>query len=199
MPPAALTIAPDLPDRGHTKLGGSPIVNVHVIYDRTVTDLPFAAAVGSPVQWFFDRTASSGLAERSPKAQYLAVTVSAADDLIGVPSRDVIAQYTAALERLLPAAARADVVDAFVTRERRATFRQAPGSAALRPGADSGVPGIALAGAWTATGWPDTMESAARSADAAAELLLTGANSADWRDISHHSTETAPVNMGGRG
>jgi len=55
---------------------------------------------------------------------------------------------------------------------RTATFRQAPGSAALRPPADSGVPGIALAGAWTDTGWPATMESAVRSGHAAAETLL---------------------------
>ena len=66
----------------------------------------------------------------------------------------------------------ATVLDSFVTRERRATFRQAAGSAALRPGADVGVPGLWLAGAWTATGWPDTMESAVRSGISAAEGVL---------------------------
>jgi uncharacterized protein with NAD-binding domain and iron-sulfur cluster len=163
-------MAPDLPAAG-TSLGGSAIVNVHVVYDRRVTDLPFAAAVDSPVQWFFDRTESSGLAGTTPGEQYLAITVSAADGVIDTPTRALLDQHIAALARLLPAAARADVVDAFVTRERRATFRQAPGSAAQRPGPDSGLPGIALAGAWTATGWPDTMESAVRSGLAAAEVL----------------------------
>ena len=199
LPPEALTVAPSLAARGHQKLGGSPIVNVHVIYDRTVTDLAFAAAVGSPVQWFFDRTEPSGVRERSPDAQYLAVTVSAADDLIDVPARDVIAQFTEALERRLPAAGRASVLDAFVTRERRATFRQAPGTMGLRSGPDSGVAGIALAGAWTDTGWPDTMESAARSGAAAADLVLSGAFEGEWRPTERHSTGNAPLNVGGGG
>jgi uncharacterized protein with NAD-binding domain and iron-sulfur cluster len=169
-------------------LGGSAIVNVHVVYDRRVTDLPFAAAVDSPVQWFFDRTASSGLPATTPRGQNLAITVSAADPVIDTPSRTLVEQHTAALARLLPAAARADVLDAFVTRERRATFRQAPGSAAHRPGPDVGLPGIAVAGAWTATGWPDTMESAARSGLAAADHLLAGGS-------GQQAKETLAVNQ----
>jgi len=149
-------------------LGAAPIVNVHVVYDRQVTDLAFAAAVNSPVQWFFDRTDTSGL----ERGQYLAVTVSAADAIIDEPSKSIQARYIDELARLLPAAARATVVDAFVTRERRATFRQAPGTAALRPGPRSGLDGVWLAGSWTATGWPDTMESAVRSGIAAADDVL---------------------------
>lgn len=150
-------------------LGASPIVNVHVVYDRKVTDLRFAAAAHSPVQWFFDRTDSSGLAERRPGAQYLAVTVSAAAGLIDEPSRPVLDRFVPELARLLPRATRAEVVDAFVTRERRATFRQAAGTWALRPGTSDGPEMILLAGAWTDTGWPDTMEGAVRSGVAAAE------------------------------
>jgi hydroxysqualene dehydroxylase len=187
VPPEALDIAPDLAGTA-ASLGGSAIVNVHVVYDRRVTDLPFAAAVDSPVQWFFDRTESSGLHATTPGGQYLAVTVSAADPVVDTPSRTLVAQHTAALSRLLPAAARAEIVDAFVTRERRATFRQAPGSAAHRPGPDVGVPGIAVAGAWTATGWPDTMESAARSGLAAASHLLAGGS-------GQHAKETVAVNQ----
>lgn len=150
------------------RLGTAPIVNVHVVYDRTVTDLPFAAALDSPVQWFFDRTDASGLRATHPRGQYLAVTVSAADAIVDTPSKALCEQFVDALGRLLPAAGRAEVLDAFVTRERHATFRQAPGTAALRPGSASGVDGVLLAGAWTATGWPDTMESAVRSGLAAA-------------------------------
>jgi uncharacterized protein with NAD-binding domain and iron-sulfur cluster len=150
-------------------LGASPIVNVHVVYDRRVTDLPFAAAVGSPVQWFFDRTDSSGLAARRPRAQYLAVTVSAAAGIVDEPSRQVLDRFVPELARLLPRAGSATVVDAFVTRERRATFRQAAGSWALRPTAGDGPDGVYLAGAWVDTGWPDTMEGAVRSGVAAAE------------------------------
>jgi squalene-associated FAD-dependent desaturase len=151
------------------QLGTSPIVNVHVVFDRRVTDLPFAAAVRSPVQWFFDRTHSSGVARSHPRAQYLAVTVSAAAAVIDRPAREVLADFVPALRALLPAATNAEVVDAFVTRERHATFRQAAGSWAMRPGAADGPDGVWLAGAWTDTGWPDTMESAVRSGVAAAE------------------------------
>ena len=72
---------------------------------------------------------------------------------------------------LFPAVAQARVVDCFVTRERRATFRQEPGCGRLRPPAATGLPGLVLAGAWTDTGWPDTMEGAVRSGlNAAREL-----------------------------
>jgi len=152
-----------------TKLGYSPIVNVHVIYDRQVTDLPFAAAVDSPVQWVFDKTRQAGL----EAGQYLAVSVSAADDLVDVPTAEIRERFVPALERLFPAAARASIRDFFVTRERRATFRQGPGCGSLRPSAGTPVPGLVLAGAWTATGWPDTMEGAVRSGHNAARELTS--------------------------
>jgi hydroxysqualene dehydroxylase len=172
---AAFPVAPALAETSAAPaqaLGSTPILNVHVVYDRQVTDLPFAAAVNSPVQWFFDRTETSGLRRIRPKGQYLAVTVSAADRLIQAPSRVLQEQYVGELSRLLAGARRATVVDAFVTREPRATFRQSAGSATIRPASDSSLPGIWLAGAWTATGWPDTMESAVRSGIAAAEAAL---------------------------
>jgi len=157
-------------DEAWTRLGHSPIVNVHVRYDRKVTDLPFAAAVDSPVQWVFDKTRQAGL----DSGQYLAVSVSAADDLVDVPTAEIRDLFVPALQRLFPAAANALIRDFFVTRERRATFRQAPGCGALRPGAGTPVPGLVLAGAWTATGWPDTMEGAVRSGhNAARELIST--------------------------
>ena len=149
-------------------LGASPIVNVHVIYDRQVTDLPFAAAVDSPVQWVFDKTRIAGL----ETGQYLAVSLSAADEFVTVPAAQLREQFIPELERLFPAASRAQVTDYFVTRERRATFRQAPGCGAMRPGAATSVPGLVLAGSWTDTGWPDTMEGAVRSGHTAAQRLI---------------------------
>jgi squalene-associated FAD-dependent desaturase len=174
-PGAAFAVAPTLIDTAAAparELGVTPIVNVHVVYDRQVTDLPFAAAVGSPVQWFFDRTDTSGLPQTHPAAQYLAVTVSAAGDIIDTPSAALQDRFVAELARLLPSAGRPHVLDAFVTRERRATFRQSAGSAALRPGRDAGPDGMWLAGSWTDTGWPDTMEGAVRSGISAAEGAL---------------------------
>lgn len=166
---ARLLPAEALPDplRWH-ELDASPIVNVHVVYDRPVLDRPFAAAAGSPVQWVFDRTAVSGL---EGGGQYLAISLSAADRWIDVPTAELRARFVPELRRLLPAARRARVQDLFVTRERRATFRQRPGSAAARPSAATRAPGLFLAGAWTDTGWPDTMEGAVRSGLTAARLV----------------------------
>jgi squalene-associated FAD-dependent desaturase len=156
-------------------LGASPIVNVHVIYDRPVTSLPFAAAIDSPVQWVFDRTSISGLGDaRSGGPQYLAISLSAADEYAEVPAARLREQFVPALAELFPAARDAQVTEFFVTRERRATFRQGPGTAALRPKAGTRLPGLVLAGAWTDTGWPDTMEGAVRSGlSAAIELRQT--------------------------
>jgi uncharacterized protein with NAD-binding domain and iron-sulfur cluster len=150
------------------RLGNSPIVNAHVVYDRTVLDESFVAAVDSPVQWVFDRTHQSGLTS----GQYLALSLSAADDFIDVPVAALRERLLPALAELLPAARTARVTDFFVTREREATFRPAPGSARFRPPAETALSGLWLAGAWTATGWPATMEGAVRSGEAAAAGLL---------------------------
>ena len=150
------------------RLGSSPIVNVHVIYDRPVTSLPFVAAVDSPVQWVFDKTMQAGVRA----GQYLAVSLSAADRYVDMPTAALRELFLPALEQLFPAAADARIIDFFVTRERRATFRQEPGSGSLRPGAATSVPGLALAGSWTDTGWPDTMEGAVRSGQNAAQVLI---------------------------
>jgi hydroxysqualene dehydroxylase len=171
IPPGTL---PEETVAGWAGLGASPIVNVHVIYDRPVMDLPFAAAIDSPVQWVFDRTRISGLSASNhgrPGQQYLAISLSAADDYADVPAARLREQFVPALAELFPAAREAQVAEFFVTRERRATFRQAPGSGALRPRTATRRPGLVLAGAWTDTGWPDTMEGAVRSGLAAAAEL----------------------------
>jgi hydroxysqualene dehydroxylase len=151
----------------------SPILNVHVIFDRVVLTEPFIGAVGSPVQFVFDRTAASGL--RS--GQYVAVSVSAADAWIDEPVAALRELFMPELLRVLPAARDAVVRDFFVTREREATFRPVPGSAARRLPTTTNAPGLVVAGAWTATGWPATMESAVRSGVAAARALGDGRSS----------------------
>jgi squalene-associated FAD-dependent desaturase len=173
-------------------LGSSPIVNVHVIYDQRVTRLPFAAAVDSPVQWVFDKTASSGLAA----GQYLAVSLSAADDYIDVPTGRLREQFVPAIEELFPAARQARITDFFVTRERQATFRQAPGCGQLRPAAATSLPGLVLAGAWTDTGWPDTMEGAVRSGLNAARELRRGLARPPGRKLVSPAGAAAPAGAG---
>src|SRR6201982_843658 len=133
--------------------------------------VPFVAAIDSPVQWVFDRTRISGISASNygqPGQQYLAISLSAADQYADTPAAKPREQFLPALAELFPAARDAQVTEFFVTRERRATFRQAPGTGALRPKAATARPGLVLAGAWTDTGWPDTMEGAVRSGLAAA-------------------------------
>jgi squalene-associated FAD-dependent desaturase len=163
LPAAALPDGVDL----HA-LGASPILNVHVVYDRRVMNLPFAAGLGTPVQWVFDRTESSGL----ERGQLLAVSVSAATRYLPWRLAELRSEFLPALERLFPAARTARVERFFATRERRATFRGVPGTQALRPRSGTSVPGLYLAGAWTDTGWPATMEGAVRSGLAAARAAL---------------------------
>ncbi|MEU1301949.1 hydroxysqualene dehydroxylase HpnE [Streptomyces shenzhenensis] len=163
LPPGAL----DEPER-LLRIGTAPILNLHVIYDRKVLGRPFFTALGSPVQWVFDRTHASGLAT----GQYLAVSQSTAQDEIDLPVAVLRERYLPELARLLPGAREAEVKDFFVTRERTATFAPTPGVGRLRPGARTNVPGLYLAGAWTATGWPATMESAVRSGVSAADAAL---------------------------
>ncbi|MEU3447577.1 hydroxysqualene dehydroxylase HpnE [Streptomyces thermolilacinus] len=165
LPPGALDSPGDL-----LRIGTAPILNVHVLYDRPVLRRPFFAALGSPVQWVFDRTEASGL---TGGGQYLAVSQSAAEAEIDAPVAELRDRYLPELRRLLPPARHAEVTDFFVTRERTATFAPAPGVARFRPGARTRVPGLYLAGAWTATGWPATMEGAVRSGFTAAAAALS--------------------------
>jgi hydroxysqualene dehydroxylase len=150
------------------QLGSSPIVNLHAVFDRHVFDHEFAATVNSPLQWVFDRTAGAGLRA----GQYLAVSLSAADAELHMPAGKLLERFMAAFAELLPAVRDAKLQQFFVTREHAATFRAAPGQRALRPGPRTAIAGLALAGAWTDTGWPATMEGAVRSGHAAAEVAL---------------------------
>ena len=118
-----------------------------------------------------DVTDATRGAQGAKRPQYLAISLSAADEYVDIPAAALREQFIPALAELFPAAREAQVTEFFVTRERRATFRQGPGTARLRPAAATDLPGLVLAGAWTATGWPDTMESAVRSGLAAAIAL----------------------------
>jgi squalene-associated FAD-dependent desaturase len=179
------TTQAELPPDFAVRLSSSPIVNLHVVYDRRVLEHPFAAAIGSPVQWVFDRTAGSGLVD----GQYLAISLSAADAELHATAEGLRARYLPALADLLPAAAHAQVREFFVTREHAATFRASPGARALRPAPLTDLPGLVLAGAWTDTGWPATMEGAVRSGRAAAHEVM------GWLTSLPQESEFAPVRV----
>jgi len=168
LPPDALDL-PDAADEDWVAgLGSAPIINLHLVYDRQVLDGPFTAAIDGPLQWIFDRTEHSGLRE----GQYVAVSLSAAQEYVDLPVAELQARFLPHVEALLPRARGARLRDFFVTRERHATFDPAPGTARFRPEARTRQPGRYVAGAWTATGWPATMEGAVRSGEAAAAAVL---------------------------
>jgi squalene-associated FAD-dependent desaturase len=187
LPPGAVAHQDHLGD-----LGTSPVVDVHLVFDRPVTRWPLFAGLGSPALWVFDRTSSSGMPRDPGGPQYVAVSVSAADDLLGRRPDDLAHWVAAELGRLLPDAAGARVVDSIVTKERAATFRARPGTARLRPGPATSWPALAVAGAWTDTGWPATMEGAVRSGRAAAAVALAGTPLAG-ASLPAASTETGPA------
>jgi len=163
LPPAA-----GVDPAGLFRLGHSPIVNLHLLFDRRVMTVPFLAGIGSRVQWAFDRTAAAGVGH----GQYITISLSAADEYVAMPEATLREVFVPELAALLPAAEHARVEQFFVTREPRATFRQGPGTLRWRPTARTQVPGLYLAGTWTDTGWPATMESAVRSGLTAARAAL---------------------------
>ena len=157
-------LAPDIAARLQ-RLESSPIVNLHVVYDRPVCEHRFAAGVGTPVQYLFDRTAAGGA---PPGCQYLAVSLSGAEREMQMSVAELRERYLPALSALLPRARQARVQSFLATREHAATFRAVPGVARFRPGARTHLPGLVLAGAFTDTGWPATLEGAVLSGHTAA-------------------------------
>ncbi|MBI4299773.1 MAG: FAD-dependent oxidoreductase, partial [Chloroflexi bacterium] len=150
-------------------LSASPIVNAHVWYDRPVTDLDFAAFLDSDVQWLFNKSKMLRQAEHGP--QYICVSLSGAEKYVGMSKQGLRDLLIPQLASLLPAAGDALVVDFTVTREWQATFAVAPGSAQHRLPVRTPIENLFLAGDWTDTGWPPTMESAVRSGVACAREI----------------------------
>ena len=147
----------------------SPIVSVHLQFDRRLLPFPLAALLGSEAHWVFDRGALTG---RPPASgQYLTVVSSGAPELLAVRGRDLVDLIAGEVTgRLGPA----ELLWSRVSREPAATFAARPGTAALRPGPATSRPNVVRAGAWTATGWPATMEGAIRSGRRAAAVLRAG-------------------------
>ena len=151
-------------------LPNSPIVNLHLFTDRPFLPGPVVTAPGSPLQWLFDRS-RLGEEELSLDGQpvfHSAVSLSAAEDEIGVAETVLTATLWRHCQELFPAARRVRLRHSRVTREAAATFAAGPGSAAARPGPKTPLEGVWLAGNWTDTGWPATMEGAVRSGRLAA-------------------------------
>ena len=147
----------------------APIVNVHLWYDREVMQDAFAAFLDSPIQWVFNRSLIQG--DRNRSGQYVCISLSGAWEYIDTPKDELRQLFEEEMRRALPAARRATVRKSLVIKQPNATFRPAPGISAHRPSQATPVPNLFLAGDWTDTGWPSTMEGAVRSGVYAARAL----------------------------
>jgi zeta-carotene desaturase len=140
----------------------SPITGIHLWFDRVVTDLPHGTLLDRTIQWFF----------RKGDGSYLQIVVSASRLLLEMPRQEVIDLTLRELAEFLPAVRKAKLVKAHVVKEARATFSATPHAETLRPGTRTEWPNVFLAGDWTRSGWPATMEGAVRSGYLAAEAII---------------------------
>lgn len=160
----AAQLAPDL-NLPAGAFESSPIAAVHLWFDRPVMELPQAALLDRTFQWVFNKAAG----------RYLMAIMSAARHLLEQPREQVIALARRELADFLPRLRQARLERAQLITERRATFSPRPGLEALRPPAATALPNLFLAGDWTRTGWPATMEGAVRSGYLAAEAVTAAA------------------------
>jgi zeta-carotene desaturase len=150
----------------------SSIISIHLWLDREVTDLDFAALLETRIQWLFNK--SKLLNERkeiTAARQYLSLVISGAEEFINLNKKQLVEIAMEDLRRVLPQARGAKVIHSLAIKEKRATFIPSPGLEALRPNARTKFENLFLAGDWTATGYPATIEGAVISGRRAAELI----------------------------
>jgi zeta-carotene desaturase len=145
----------------------APIISINLWFDRPITDLDFVGLRGTTIQWLFNRGGIPGAGEHA-----VALVLSGAHEHINRSKEELLAMALEDLRKLFPIAREARLVHSLVIKERFATFSPCVGAESLRPPARSPVRGVYLAGDWTATGLPATIEGAVRSGYAAAEEIL---------------------------
>lgn len=173
-------LAPEL-DLDVSRFESSPITGIHLWFDRPVMELPHATLLDRTIQWVFNKS----------EGRYLVVVVSASRSLLAMPREQVTALTLKELGEFLPRVREARLEQARVIKQVRATFSPLPGSEALRPPAATRIANLFLAGDWTRTGWPATMESAVRSGYQAA-AAITG-RPATGLSIPYNATDGRPA------
>jgi squalene-associated FAD-dependent desaturase len=171
--PELVTALPMLKDID--EIEAAPITGIHLWFDRPITDLPHAVLVGTLSQWLFNRGTNTGpdhdsKPDKQP-AHYYQVVISASRQLAGENRETVIEQVISELKRIWPSGLDAKLLHARVVTEQSAVFSVRPGIDRLRPDQRTPISNLALAGDWTRTGWPATMEGAVRSGYLAAEAI----------------------------
>lgn len=153
-------IAPELPI-DVSGFSHSPITGIHLWFDKPVTDLPHATLLDRTIQWMFNKG----------EGRHIQLVVSASRSLTDMPRRDVIELALNELKEFFPYCGEVNVERAHVVKEVRATFSAAPDLEDKRPVSATAIPNLFLAGDWTRSGWPATMEGAVRSGYLAAEAV----------------------------
>jgi squalene-associated FAD-dependent desaturase len=165
----------------------APITGVHLWFDRQITDLPHAVLLDRTIQWMFHKSmlleknstrnpnAENGAGESGSRPSYVELVISSSKSLIEKSRQEIIDLALSEVREFFPAARNAKLVKATVIKEVNATFSPTPGIDRYRPGSQSPWPQVFLAGDWTSTGWPATMEGAVRSGYIAAEKITSKA------------------------
>jgi zeta-carotene desaturase len=150
----------------------SPITGIHLWFDRQITDLEHAVLLDRTIQWMFHKSKLLGARAAEQKGgSYVELVVSSSKSLVEKPKNEIEEMALRELREFFPAAAEARLVKSTVIKEVHATYSALPRSDDYRPATATLWPRVFLAGDWTATGWPATMEGAVRSGYQAAEAL----------------------------
>jgi squalene-associated FAD-dependent desaturase len=161
------------------QLGSSPIVSINLWFDRSIIDREFVGLLGTRSQWIFNKdlilnerqAGMSGLRGPGKESNQVAVIISAARDFVDWVKNDLVEMAVSELHDLLPASRDAALLHSVIVKEREATLSHSVESDSLRPGPRTSIRNLILAGDWTDTGLPATIESAVMSGDVAAEML----------------------------
>jgi squalene-associated FAD-dependent desaturase len=154
------------------RFGSAPIVSINLWFERPVADLEFAGLLDSPIEWVFNKNAIAG--QPVGRRQHLALVISGAHEAAMKTKEELIEMASGEMARFFPAARRQRPVHAFVVREQEATISHSAGTARLRPPQRTDVSNLFLAGDWTDTGLPATIEGAVWSGQECARALLSG-------------------------
>jgi squalene-associated FAD-dependent desaturase len=149
----------------------SPLTGIHLWFDREITDLEHAVLLDTTVQWLYNTSRIQPKRQSMRDGHLIELVVSASKSLVPMERQAIIDLAMRELSLFFPTMKGARLLKAAVVKEVRATYSIVPGLDELRPGPESGWRGLILAGDWTATGWPATMEGAARSGYLAAEAV----------------------------
>jgi zeta-carotene desaturase len=166
----------------------SPITGIHLWFDRQITDLDHAVLLDRTIQWMFHKSrllvadahrGSNGNRDGGENNSYVELVVSSSKTLVEKSKQEIIDLALSELREFFPRARAANLVKSTVIKEVHATYSPRPGIESHRPSPETVWPRIFLAGDWTATGWPATMEGAVRSGYAAAQCVARVAGRRD--------------------